>query len=181
VCGIGLAGKTPTPELLPGHAIGFAGGPAYHKGLHVFQQLASRHYQDARYSFFHLGAGCGQIAPNVTFVPVEVNAAQRHGMTETLIANQIDVVVNWSLCHETFSFIAYEAVAAGAFVLAPIQAGNVVPAITQAGVEQGLGLDNEADLFELFASGDLFALAARRRFGEFHVQAGTLHHLEGTA
>jgi hypothetical protein len=159
--------------------VGFAGAAVYHKGWNTFEELASRHYQDSRYSFFYFGASGAPVSRNITFVRVAVSAVQRHCMIETLIANRIDVVVNWSQCYETFCFAAYEAVAAGAFVLAPKKAGNVVPAISQEGVEQGLGLDTEHDLFELFATGEIFEVAARLRYGEFHVLPATVNYLEG--
>ena len=160
--------------------VAFCGHAAFHKGFHVYEDLASRHSHDSRYSFFHLGSTHPKVARNITFIPVEVSTAQRHRMTDTLIANEIDVVVNWSLCHETFCFTAYEAMAAGAFVLAPTRAGNITPAITQRDIEQGLGLDSEEALFELFSSGELFGLVMRRRYGEFQVRAGSVRYLEGS-
>jgi hypothetical protein len=158
--------------------VGFTGGAAYHKGWHVFEELAARHYKDSRYSFFHLGSGRVNQALNISFVNVTVDPARRHSMVDTLIANQIDVIVNWSLCYETFCFVAYEAVAGGAFVLARKSAGNIVPAVSQEGVEQGLGLDTEQELFDLFESGEIFEIVTRRRYGEFHIQAATALYLE---
>jgi hypothetical protein len=159
--------------------VGFTGLPVYHKGWYVFEELALRHHQDSRYSFFHFGVNQRDVARNITFVPVAVDATSRHAMIDALIANEIDVVVIWSLWYETFSFVAYEAVAAGAFVLAPKEAGNVVPAVSQPGVEQGMGLESADQLFELFATGEVFDLVTSRRYGDFDIRAGTIDHLEG--
>lgn len=169
------AGKAEEPHL----RVGFVGFPSYHKGWHVFERLAIRHDQDSRYSFFHLGsARSTEPSSNIAFVEVVMDRGRRDFMVDAVVANDIDVVVNWSLCYETFSFTAHEAVAGGAFVLAPKWAGNIVAAISQKGVEQGLGLDTEQQLFDLFASGDVFEAVTRRRYGKFIAHAATARYLE---
>jgi hypothetical protein len=159
--------------------IGFAGRAAYLKGWHVFEELAFRHLRDPRYAFYHFGIDREGSARNITFVRVAVDSEQPQRMVDSLIANQIDVIVNWSLCYETFSFSTHEALAAGTFVIAPKDAGNIVPAITQAGIEQGIGLGSEEDLFRLFETGEVLKLLGRQRPGEFHFQSGTVRFLEG--
>jgi hypothetical protein len=159
--------------------VGFVGAPLYHKGWDVFEELATRHSQDARYSFFHFGAARPNKYRNIAFVRTVVSESRRRAMIEALIVNEIDVVIIWSRCYESFCFAAYESVAAGAFVLAPKTAGNVVPAIIEDGVKQGLGLDSKEQMFELFAAGSIFALAAHRRSGDFRVESGTMRYLEG--
>jgi hypothetical protein len=155
--------------------VGFVGFPMYHKGWHVFQQLARQHDGDTRYAFFHLGSTRAPEYVNTAFVDVTMDRKQDF-MVDAVADNEIDVVVNWSLCYETFSFTAHEAIAGGAFVLAPIAAGNIVPAITQA--EQGLGLESEQELFDLFASGDVLELAQHRRRGMFIRRPGTAYYIE---
>jgi hypothetical protein len=156
----------------------FLGFPLYHKGWHVFEELARRHLADARYSFFRLGSARIADSPNISFVEVRMDRQHPDRMIEAVAVNGIDVVVNWSLCYETFSFTAHEAVAAGAFVLAPKWAGNIVPAILRA--EQGLGLDSEQELFDLFASGDVFEIAKRRRRGKLIRRPATAHYNDTT-
>src|SRR5262249_26272841 len=145
--------------------VGFVGVPLHHKGWDVFQQLALRHRNDERYAFFHLATVAAAEYSNIAFVEVVLDRDRRDYMIDAIVTNGIDVVVNWSLCYETFSFSAHEAVAGGAFVLAPQAAGNIVPAITDA--QQGMGLDCEQELFDLFASGKIFDFAKARRYGEF--------------
>lgn len=155
--------------------VGFVGVPLHHKGWDVFQQLALRHRNDPRYAFFHLGTVPAAEACNIAFVEVALDRERRDYMIDAVVTNGIDVVVNWSLCYETFSFSTHEAIAGGAFVLAPKQAGNIVPAIARA--QQGMGLDCEQELFDLFASGKVFDLARQRRYGEFIRHPATAAYL----
>lgn len=156
--------------------VGYVGFPMYHKGWHIFQQLALQHDGDHRYSFYHLGSTRASEYRNTAFIDVTMDRGRQDFMVDAVADNEIDVVVNWSLCYETFSFTAHEAIAGGAFVLAPKTAGNIVPAITQ--VEQGLGLESEQELFDLFASGDLFEAAQGRRRGTFIRRPATAYYLE---
>lgn len=159
--------------------IGFAGGANFHKGWHVFRDLAARHYSDPRYSFVHLGTRRSEFYDNVMFVEILVNRDHRDLMIEALREHEIDVVINWSLCYETFSFTTYEALAGGAFVIARNLAGNITPVITDKDVRQGIGLDTEDELFELFASGQVMNLIKHARFGTFEIQAGTARYISG--
>ncbi len=153
----------------------FLGFPLYHKGWHVFEELARRHVSDPRYSFFRLGSERIPDSPNISFIEVGMDRRRPDLMIEAVADNRIDVVINWSRCYETFSFTAHEAIAGGAFVLAPKLAGNITPAIV--GLGQGLGLDSEQELFDLFAAGDVFELAKRRRRGKFVRRPATACHI----
>jgi hypothetical protein len=155
--------------------VGFVGVPLHHKGWDIFQQLALCHREDRRYAFFHLGTVPAPEYSNIAFVEVVLDRARRDYMIDAIVTNGIDVVVNWSLCYETFSFSTHEAMAGGAFVLAPKAAGNIVPAITRA--QQGTGLDSEQELFDLFASGKVFDLGKQRRYGEFIRHPATAAYL----
>jgi hypothetical protein len=158
--------------------VGFVGFPMYHKGWHVFQQLALEHDGDDRYTFFHVGSTRAPEYLNTTFIEVPMDRKRPDLMIDIVAANEIDVVINWSLCYETFSFTAHEAIAGGAFVLAPKAAGNIVPAITNAA--QGVGLDSEQELFDLFDSGDVFEIVQGRRRGTFVRRPATAYYLETT-
>ncbi|QDM33325.1 hypothetical protein FNL55_19635 [Tardiphaga sp. vice352] len=159
--------------------IGFAGGANFHKGWHVFRDLADRHYSDPRYSFVHLGTRRSEFYNNVMFVEISVNRDQRALMIDALREHEIDIVINWSLCFETFSFTTYEALAGGAFVIARKLAGNITPVITDKDVRQGIGLDTEDELFDLFATGQVMNLIQNARFGTFEIQAGTAKYISG--
>jgi hypothetical protein len=132
------------------------GAASVHKGWPVFEGLMERHANDPRYQFVRLGLGQADL-PGLTEAPVEVTAANRNAMVDALRGHEIDVVVNWSKCYETFSFTALEAVAGGAYVLAREGAGNVWPAI--AGTGRGRAVRTETELRALFITGEIRELA----------------------
>jgi hypothetical protein len=73
----------------------------------------------------------------------------------------VDVALVWPLCRETFSFTAYEAVAAGAAILTWPDSGNVASFVALSG--EGLVLPDEAALTRTFESGDVRLLSRTRR------------------
>ena len=164
--------------------IAHLGGAFMHKGWNVFEQLAFAHAGDPRYAFYHLGLG-STASSRYVCDPVRVTPDSRNAMTEAVVRNQIDVVICWSLCHETFSFTVHEALAGGAFVVVRRDAGNVWPAVEANAAEQGCAVDDEAGLFQLFGSGEIQAIVARarRRRGVLYPSGSTAEYLlgEGTA
>lgn len=144
--------------------IGFAGLPQAHKGWPVFRELALRFESDPRYAFVHLGARTEGGLP-IAFAPVLVTedptGSATNAMQAELETALVDAVLIWPLCRETFSFTAYEAVAAGAAVITHPDTGNVA-AFTQAG-GHGLILEDEAALFAAFEDGSINLLARRSR------------------
>jgi FkbM family methyltransferase len=178
----------PPARLLPGPSlrtkrrsgrairVAYLGQRLFFKGWSVFEELASRFAKDRRFKFFHLGMAGNQALPGyVKHVPVQVDASNRNAMIEAIVANDIDVVVSWSLWPETFCFAVYEALAGGAFVVARAEAGNVWPAIQSSSEGQGFAVHTEADLFALFEGARLEELLAvsKRRTGALISQSGT--------
>jgi hypothetical protein len=153
------------------------GARVFHKGWPVFEELALRFASDGRYVFFQLGASEGPpLSSHITQVPVRVDAEHRDAMARAVSETQIDVVVSWSLCFETFSFTTHEALAGGAFVVARVNAGNIWPTVLANAPEQGIPIVSEEELFALFGSDSLEAkVAAISR------QRGTLSAGGGTA
>jgi hypothetical protein len=145
-----------------------------HKGWTVFEQLAFAHANDPRYEFYHLGLGD---TPSSRYIrdPVRVSPDQRNAMIDAVVRHRIDVVISWSLWPETFCFTVHEALAGGAFVVARRAAGNVWPAVQANASGQGCAVEDEADLFRLFESGEIKTLVARAsRFrGALHPGGGT--------
>ncbi len=152
----GRAPATPSDRPL---RVAYAGLPVGHKGWPVFQALARRFADDRRYEFHHLGAR-GDASLPATFRPVSAGADHPLAMRDALEAVEIDAVLVWPLCRETFSFVAYEAVAAGCAVVTGPDSGNVAAFVTQTG--HGRVLD-EADLAEAFESGSILDLSRARR------------------
>lgn len=141
--------------------IAYAGLPSAHKGWEVFRTLVQKHEGDARYAFHHFGSRSASDLP-LTFHPVAVTEDRPRAMQEALEAAGVDVVLIWPLCRETFSFTAYEAVAAGCAVITGPDSGNVQAFVREGG--HGWVLADEAALAEAFHAGRVADLsrAARR-------------------
>ncbi len=134
----------------------FPGGASIHKGWPIFRDLALRFADDPRYEFFHLAEKTVGGLP-ISHHPVSVTAEKPLAMRDTLHRLDVDAAMVWSICRETFSFTAYEAVAAGAAVVTGPDSGNV-QAFTRED-EYGLVLADEAALIAAFESGDILRLS----------------------
>jgi hypothetical protein len=130
------------------------GAAASHKGWATFKKIVERHAEDERYKFFRLGFGATALK-GLTEVLVEVGPGNVDAMIEAVSDCEIDVVINWSSCFETFSFITMEALAAGAFVVARRDAGNVWPAVVAVDSTRGMSVASEIELRALFMSGEI--------------------------
>lgn len=174
----GPAPATPADRPL---RIAYAGMPAAHKGWEVFRDLAATYAEDPRYHFLHLG-GRAPTGSAIEFHKVIVTDDRPRAMQEALERHEADVALIWPLCRETFSFIAYEAVAAGAAVITGPDSGNVAAFVEEG--RHGLVLAHEAAVAEAFASGDVLALARARRRPQLYdlaFSALTVDLLEGAA
>ncbi|MBX3482739.1 hypothetical protein [Phenylobacterium sp.] len=152
-------GPAPAPKAGP-LRVAYAGHPAAHKGWPIFRDLSLRHEGDRRYTFLHLGASTEAGLP-MQFHDVRVSAEKPHAMREALERLEVDVLVFWPLWRETFSFLACEAVAAGAAILTGPDSGNVAALVR--GYDAGR-IVSEAELADAFATGTVAELsrAARR-------------------
>ena len=140
--------------------IAFAGMPVPHKGWPIFHDLVLRFADDPRYEFLHLG-GRTPGGLQLAFHKIVVTDQTPRAMQEAIERLEIDVVLLWPLCRETFSFTAYEAVAAGAAVIAGPDSGNVAAFVHLGG--HGLVMADEDALGLAFESGDVAALGRARR------------------
>jgi hypothetical protein len=156
-----LVPRNPAPAIAPDRPlrIAYAGLPVAHKGWPLFQALAVRFAEDPRYAFHHLGARGDATLP-VAFQAVSAGAANPLAMRDALEAAEIDVALVWPLCRETFSFVAYEAVAAGCAVITSPDSGNVAAFVAEAGCGRVL---DEAALAAAFESGEILELGRARR------------------
>jgi hypothetical protein len=82
-------------------------------------------------------------------------------MTNALITHEIDVVVNWTLCYETFSFTTYESILAGAMVLVRADAGNATYLVTTE--PSGAAVAHKEELFRMFEDGTVLDLLREYR------------------
>ncbi|NIE79840.1 glycosyltransferase family 4 protein [Asaia sp. As-1742] len=147
--------------------VAFLGYRTHLKGWNTFQRLALELKDDPRYEFHHLGmAQSVPASGNIIHTPVNSSSQGDEAMVAAAVARNIDVVINWALWPETFCYAAYEALASGAFLIAPEGEGNVSALLRDVGAEQGLLLRDEEELFALFVSerlSKLMRISSRRR------------------
>ncbi len=147
--------------------VAFLGAKAPHKGWKIFKTLALRFVQDKRYRFYYFGCSSDSSqVEGIHNIDVHVTVEHRTAMIEAVANERIDVVVNWSLWPETFCFTVYEALAAGAYVIARSGSGNVWPVIRDNAPDQGMLVADEHALYAVFESDELGARwgsALRRR------------------
>jgi hypothetical protein len=161
--------------------IAYAGMPAAHKGWEIFRDLVARHAGDPRYHFIHLG-GRTEAGLSLEFHKVTVTEDRPRAMQEAIERHEVDAVLIWPLCRETFSFTAYEAVAGGAAVIAGPDSGNVAAFVEETG--HGLVLTGEDALAAALESGGLAGLARAQRKPQLYdlaFSALTVDLLEGRA
>ena len=130
--------------------IAFAGHPGRHKGWDAFAGLLHEVGTFPQYKFFHFSSEPVELA-GVEHVSVRVNAADRDSMRRALDEHGIDLVLVLSHWPETFSYVTYEAIAAGADILTFADSGNVAAEVLRTG--RGIVLDDFYALLDLFVSG----------------------------
>ena len=144
----------PRRAAAPGAAIrvGFIGFPSYHKGWPLFERLVAAHGDGSEYRFHHF-ADAGHLTPRDGIEPVAVRVApgSRLAMSQALAAHGIDIALVLSPWPETFCFVAHEAMAAGAAVIALAGSGNVAELVRRTG--RGVVLADVESLMALFRDG----------------------------
>jgi hypothetical protein len=141
-------------------AIGFLGTPTHHKGWNTFESVVKTLSDDARFRFVYFG----NIMPPMTdieCVNVHVTADDETAMTRAISEAQIDYVLHWTNCFETFSLTAHEGIAAGAYILTNSNSGNVAAVIEKTG--KGAVFENEQALIAFFQEGAAVRMAAAIR------------------
>jgi len=144
-------------------SIAFVGYSSANKGWPLFSELVRKLGNDRRYQFFHFAAGGTSSLPRVKFVKTEVTAKDRSATKRLLAANRVDFVLILSPWPETFSFVAHEAIAAGAQILCLADSGNVADAVRR--LNCGQIFDGSDDLVEFLASGAAASLAKVKNSG----------------
>ncbi len=153
------APAAPEPSTGP-MKLAFLGFAADHKGWPIFEALARDFADDPRYAFLHLGGGAPQPGPWITH-PVSPDGSDGPTMIDAVIEHAVDVAMILSICPETFSFTAHEAVAGGATIVALADSGAV--ARLAADPKLGRVAADEDDLRAMFDSGGIAQLARGAR------------------
>jgi len=103
--------------------IAFCGQPTSQKGYLHFVELAENCLTLDDFEFFHFGSESGHL-PFINYVEAKLIGGVSQ-MSHLLSKHQIDIVFLPSIWRETFNFVAYEAVKAGAALIALDVSGNV--------------------------------------------------------
>lgn len=158
--------------------VAFVGQPVFHKGWGVFRELLDANRDLGCYRFHQFASAAELVAVDgLTPVAAETSAANPFGMTRALAAHRIDLVLALSPWPETFGYVAHEALAAGADVIALAGSGNIAEMLRQHG--RGVVLRDAAALLAYFTGGAAEAHARRRR--EEGRQPWSLVHCGSTA
>lgn len=120
--------RGPDREPGPRLRLAFAGAQLPHKGWDVWCRVAAT-LERAGAPFECLYFGLGRNVP-AGMRTVEVGEG---GMTAALRREGVDFLCLWSVLPETYSYVYFEAVQAGTWVLAPEGSGNIADAIRKSG------------------------------------------------
>ncbi len=147
----GLIGATQRGTADNPVRIGFAGYAAVNKGWHAFAQIAAAIGDMGCYRLFHFTAQpADPPLHGVETILTRVRPEARGAMVDTLVAASIDLVLVLSTWPETFCLVAYEAIAAGADVIALPGSGNVADMVIASG--RGLVMPDMTSIVEFFVS-----------------------------
>jgi hypothetical protein len=156
--------------------VAFVGHATLHKGWTRFREIVPALAGTA--TFFQFASRVELRAlDGVTLVAAETTPTRPFGMVRALAEHRIDVVLALSPWPETFGYIAHEALAAGADLLATEGSGHV--AALAAATEGSLLLADDAALVAFFRNGAVAThVRARRAAGR---QSFALTHTGSTA
>lgn len=147
-------------------SVAFCGTTARHKGWSEFLKAAETLRSDPGFRFLYFGLDA--VPPFVERHEVDVSDDAPDAMVDALAAAGVDLVMLWAHWPETFSFVAHEAVAAGAAVVTTDISGNVAALVRETTRGAVLDIDTEpAEWLTSEAAGDLI-----RRVRATPVRAG---------
>ena len=143
--------------------VAFAGFPAAHKGWQAFQRLVHNEQNKqlpTPVRFVYLGLSDISMS-GVESIDVRVTAEKPDAMIRAIAEHDVDIVLHWANCAETFSFSTHEAIAAGAYVLTNPRSGNVAAVVKQ--FDHGAVIADQSDLDAFFSDGRIEKLVAKAR------------------
>lgn len=123
--------------------IAFCGLPIGVKGWEDFLYVSKLAVEKgADINFYHLGKKSEDYA-HITNIPIGFQDGCKT-MTEALRELEIDCVILWSNCPETYSYVYFECFAANAFVIANSNSGNIANQVLLNG--NGIVLNSKEEL-----------------------------------
>lgn len=125
--------------------VGYLGETSYPKGWATWNKIVKM-MPKKNYQFFYFGKSklrTKEICKIFVDFRKDLDA-----MLDALREKQIDCVLLWSLCEETYSYTYYESLASNIFVITNKQSGNIARQIEIR--KNGIVLHDEKELIELF-------------------------------
>ncbi|MBS3735241.1 MAG: hypothetical protein KGY99_10005 [Phycisphaerae bacterium] len=138
--------------------IAYLGYPAACKGWQTWLRLIHDRRLKQTYDFYVLGA-CEGLPDHVRHVPVSFVDDGLDAMVQALLACGIDLAFLWSIWSETYSYTAFEAMAANCLILTHDASGNIAVQARQNG--RGRVFASEQDLLGFLWRRDEVVEAAR--------------------
>ena len=158
--------------------VAYIGYPSLHKGWQLFLNLYFKTKGSSRYKFYHFAEErVLQDIMGIENIPVHVLPESRSSMVEALKKESIDIVLVLSVWPETFSYVTYESLAAGASIIALKDSGNVVDIVKSS--NSGLVVNDENELVQCFLSEKILNHVQERM--KLDVKAGNLINIGTTA
>lgn len=137
-------------EIIPDEEpikIAYVGDQGINKGWQQWENAIRKAYElGCNEKYYHFGRTNDKIR-YVEKIPVFFTSDNINAMVEALRADNIDVVVLWSICPETYSYTYYESTAANTFIITNKYSGNIAAMVLER--NNGIVLDSEAELIEL--------------------------------
>lgn len=133
--------------------IGYLGRPAAHKGWNTWLKVIDSIDHD-RYECYTFNNTNDQGNNKYQHVYVNVTPENKDAMVKALISNDIDCVLLWSLCPETYSYTYFESYCADEFILTNNISGNI--AYECDSHRNGIVLDNENQLITVLNDTEKF-------------------------
>lgn len=146
----GETGATTPSPAGPVLKLGFVGLPSRTKGWDVFESVCQiLTNQQAPYAFFHFGRTVRDGRDYIRNVPVSFVRDGRDAMTTALRKAEVEIVVLWSICPETYSYTLYESLQAGVMIVTHPDSGNIADEVRRSDV--GVVLGNQQALLDYLA------------------------------
>ena len=139
--------------------VGFLGTAEPFKGWLEFERLSATPELAMQFEFFALTAS--KVSFNGTKVAVQVTEENPNAMAKAVEAQELDIVLHWPDCPETFALTAFEALEGGAYLVTNSASGNVAAAVQS--LNRGVVLSDEGRLAEFFINGGARDLAQAAR------------------
>lgn len=140
--------------------VAFLGQMAPHKGWPLFEQLSYNASLAKRFEFYAFNSA-RSASGQVQHVCVQASAEEPSAMIDAVRSNEIDFVLHWPTCPETFSLTTCEAIAGGAYVITNSASGNVAATVNQ--YERGLVLEDEQALLSFLKGPQAESLSEEAR------------------